>query len=72
MVHKVCDGGFINTYSTLLEAQNACSHDSTCQCIYDTKCDGNRFIPSKGDNVRTSSQGSCAWIKDTGRFLGRA
>ena len=57
-----CDGSYINTYSTLSEAQNACSHDNNCGCVYQYQCTGSEFWTANGTKTMSSFAGSCAWI----------
>ena len=51
------------TYSTLALAVAACNDNDECGSITDYGCKGNDWITCSGRNLLSSSEGSCAWLK---------
>ena len=53
----------IEEYSTLLEAEIACTAKPDCGMIYDDSCDGdNYWVCPSSATVETSTEGSCLYV----------
>jgi len=57
-----CNGKGRKRYSKLEEAQEACTKDSECKGLYDSRCDGGYYM-CKGSQRKSRS--SCTWWKQT-------
>ena len=51
------------TYSTLALAVSACNDNDECGSITDYGCKGDDWITCSGRSLLSSSEGSCAWLK---------
>ena len=61
-----CSGGGGTVYTTLADAQDACTQNPSCLMVYDDNCDDTQFyVCPNNSEQRGSSQGSCIYVKSS-------